>query len=136
MINFFSSCFCKINYKTKSNFFYRLLQRCFIDMENMLDLMKEEQEIVDDADAKSIDIQNGTIEFRNVSFRYHSIGSHLSCVIILKLWYLFSYIAGKEVLKNVSFVVPGGKSVALVWFHSFKILIIYFYHNISRAFMS
>ncbi|ODM99680.1 ATP-binding cassette sub-family B member 6, mitochondrial [Orchesella cincta] len=73
--------------------YYRMLQKCFIDMENMLDLFKEEEEVKDAKDARDLIINSGVIEFRNVCF---------------------SYIPEKTVLKNVSFCVPAGQSVALV----------------------
>ena len=56
-------------------------------MENMLDLFKEEQEVVDVPGAKALQIKNGAIEFRDVSF---------------------SYVPDRIILKNVSFVVPPG----------------------------
>jgi ATP-binding cassette subfamily B (MDR/TAP) protein 6 len=71
----------------------RMLQRCFIDMENMLDLFKEEAEVTDAPGAGDLVVNNGVVEFRNVSF---------------------SYVPEKSVLHNVSFVVPAGQSVALV----------------------
>lgn len=77
------------------NFFhlFRMLQRCFVDMENMLDLFKEEEEVCDAPDAKELELKTGEIEFRNVSF---------------------NYVPEKTVLKDISFSVPAGKSVALV----------------------
>lgn len=70
-----------------------MLQKCFIDMENMLDLFKETAEVKDSEGAKDITVINGVIEFRNVNF---------------------SYVPEKQILNNVSFVVPAGQSVALV----------------------
>lgn len=62
-------------------------------MENMLDLFKEEEEVQDAPGAHDLIVKSGVLEFRNVCF---------------------SYLPEKPVLKNVSFVVPAGKSVALV----------------------
>lgn len=62
-------------------------------MENMLELLKERREIKDNPGARDLVITQGGIEFRNVSFSYKD---------------------EKSVLKNVSFVVPPGKTVALV----------------------
>lgn len=73
--------------------FDRLLQRSFIDMENMLDLFKEEQEVVDAPEAGDLVVKHGGIEFRDV---------------------VFSYIPERIVLKGISFSVPAGTSAALV----------------------
>lgn len=59
----------------------------------MFDLMKEEQEVVDVPNALDISPVRGTIEFSNVTF---------------------SYTPERTILKNVSFTVPHGKTVALV----------------------
>jgi len=61
----------------------------------MLDLFKEDAEVVDTPGAAPLAVTNGVIEFRNVSF---------------------GYVPEKTVLHNVSFVVPAGQSVALVGF--------------------
>ncbi|XP_034235611.1 ATP-binding cassette sub-family B member 6, mitochondrial isoform X2 [Thrips palmi] len=73
--------------------YYRAIQKNFVDMENMFDLLREEQEIVDIPGASPLAIRQGKIEFFNVSF---------------------SYLPERTVLKNVSFTVPGGKTVAIV----------------------
>uniref|UniRef100_A0A6M2DCA8 ATP-binding cassette sub-family B member 6 n=1 Tax=Xenopsylla cheopis TaxID=163159 RepID=A0A6M2DCA8_XENCH len=73
--------------------YYRMIQKNFVDMENMFDLMREEQEVVDIPNAKELTIKNGGIEFSDVSF---------------------SYTPERRVLKNISFLVPPGKTVALV----------------------
>ncbi|XP_074659669.1 ATP-binding cassette sub-family B member 6-like isoform X2 [Tubulanus polymorphus] len=73
--------------------FYRVLQQSFIDMENMFDLMKEKQEIVDDDDARPLTITEGQIQFKNVNFHYNP---------------------SKPILKDISFTVPPGQTYALV----------------------
>ena len=73
-------------------------------MENMLDLLKEKQEIKDNPGARNLELQKvnqGTIEFRNVSF---------------------SYRPEKQILKDISFTVPAGKTVALVRTFQFLVL--------------
>lgn len=73
-----------------------MIQQSFIDMENMLDLLKEKQEIKDNPGARNLElhkVNQGSIEFRNVSF---------------------SYRPEKQILKDISFTVPAGKTVALV----------------------
>ena len=59
----------------------------------MFDLLKEKQEVVDVPNAIPLDARKGQIEFSNVSF---------------------SYLPEKKVLKDISFTVPPGKTVALV----------------------
>lgn len=59
----------------------------------MFDLLRETQEVVDLPGAGSLLVREGRIEFCNVSF---------------------SYLPERTVLKNISFTVPGGKTVALV----------------------
>lgn len=70
-----------------------MIQQSFIDMENMLDLLKERQEIKDNPGAQDLVVREGTIEFRNVSF---------------------SYRPDKPILRDVSFTVLPGKTIALV----------------------
>lgn len=62
-------------------------------MENMFDLLKEEQEIVDEPGAPELNLIRGGIDFTNVSF---------------------SYTPERMILKNISFTVPEGRTVALV----------------------
>ncbi|XP_055941159.1 ATP-binding cassette sub-family B member 6-like isoform X2 [Argiope bruennichi] len=81
---------------TPLNFFgtyYRMIQTAFVDMENMFQLLNTEPEIVDKPNARPLKIRSGFIEFINVNF---------------------SYVPERQILKNVSFVVPAGKTVALV----------------------
>lgn len=73
--------------------FYRQIQKNFVDMENMFDLMREDQEIIDAPDAHELEIARGGVEFSNVTFGYSP---------------------ERIILKNISFDVPPGKTVALV----------------------
>ncbi|XP_055303857.1 ATP-binding cassette sub-family B member 6 [Sitodiplosis mosellana] len=73
--------------------FYRQIQRNFVDMENMFDLIKEEQEVVDVPNALDISPVRGLIDFTNVTF---------------------GYTPDRIILKNVSFTVLPGKTIALV----------------------
>lgn len=59
----------------------------------MFDLMKEEQEVVDVPNALDISPVRGSIEFSNVTF---------------------GYTPDRIILKNVSFSVPSGRTIALV----------------------
>lgn len=73
--------------------YYRMIQTAFIDMENMFELFEITPEINDDMDAISLQITKGQIEFRNVCF---------------------SYLPERQILHNISFIVPPGKTLALV----------------------
>lgn len=73
--------------------YYRAIQKNFVDMENMFDLLREDQEIIDAPGAGPLIVKRGLLEFLNVTF---------------------SYTPEKVILKNVSFVVPAGNTVALV----------------------
>ena len=78
------------------NFFgtyYRMIQQAFVDMENMFDLLDVEAEIRDLPDAPPINIPDGKVEFRNVYFHYAP---------------------EKPILKDVSFTVEPGQTLALV----------------------
>lgn len=70
-----------------------MIQRSFIDMENMFDLLDTKPEVIDAVNAGSLKLSKGEIRFNNVSF---------------------SYQPERPILKNVSFVVPAGHTVALV----------------------
>ncbi|XP_038044684.1 ATP-binding cassette sub-family B member 6, mitochondrial-like isoform X1 [Patiria miniata] len=73
--------------------YYRMIQQAFIDMENMIDLLKEKQDVADFPDAKDLQVKKGVVEFDNVSFAYN---------------------VEKPILKGVSFAVQSGQTVALV----------------------
>lgn len=62
-------------------------------MENMFDLLREEQEVVDAPNAPDLSIIRGSVDFSNVSFSYNP---------------------ERIVLRNISFTVPAGKTLALV----------------------
>lgn len=73
--------------------FYRAIQRNFVDMENMFDLLKEQQDVIDAPGASPLSVIRGGIDFSNVSF---------------------SYTPEKVVLRNLSFSIKPGTTVALV----------------------
>ncbi|KAG7163685.1 ATP-binding cassette sub-family B member 6-like 1 [Homarus americanus] len=73
--------------------YYRMIQQNFIDMENMFDLLDEKQEVVDKDDAQTLPVPQGIIEFKDVSFHYTP---------------------ERPILKNISFIVEPGKTVAVV----------------------
>ncbi|RKP15115.1 P-loop containing nucleoside triphosphate hydrolase protein [Piptocephalis cylindrospora] len=73
--------------------YYRVIQRNFVDMENMLALFTEHIEVQDAEDAKDLQIKNGTVSFSNISFAYDP---------------------RQPVLRDISFTIPGGSTVAIV----------------------
>ncbi|XP_055959326.1 ATP-binding cassette sub-family B member 6 isoform X1 [Patella vulgata] len=73
--------------------YYRMIQTAFIDMENMFELLDQDTEIVDKLGAKDLDIKGGKIEFDRVNFRYDP---------------------RKSILKDISFTVNPGQTLALV----------------------
>ncbi|MFS7987182.1 putative ABC-type Cd(2+) transporter [Helianthus anomalus] len=72
---------------------YRETVQSLIDMKSMFQLLEEKAEIKDGDDAKPLKLDGGSIEFENVHF---------------------SYLTDRKILDGVSFVVPAGKSVAIV----------------------
>ncbi|QGH64359.1 ABCB family ABC transporter ATP-binding protein/permease [Serratia proteamaculans] len=74
-------------------FIYAEVRQALIDMENMFDLLQEEQDIVDRPDAKALHLTAGEVSFDSVSFGYD---------------------ARRPILKNVSFTIPAGNTVAVV----------------------
>ncbi|XP_041835075.1 ATP-binding cassette, sub-family B (MDR/TAP), member 6a [Melanotaenia boesemani] len=73
--------------------YYRMIQKSFIDMESMFILFEEEEEVKDEVNAGNLLYKLGKVEFENV---------------------YFSYLNGKEILRDVSFTVLPGQTVALV----------------------
>ena len=72
---------------------YREIKHSLIDMEEMFNLLNEEAEVTDPPDAPALAIDGAEVEFRDVSF---------------------SYDPNRPILKDISFTVPAGKSVAIV----------------------
>ncbi|XP_076603714.1 ATP-binding cassette sub-family B member 6 [Chaetodon auriga] len=73
--------------------YYRLIQSAFVDMENMLALLIEQKEVQDAEDAQDLQLTAGQVEFDRVCF---------------------SYVPGTEILRDVTFTVEAGQTVALV----------------------
>ncbi|XP_014893628.1 ATP-binding cassette sub-family B member 6 isoform X1 [Poecilia latipinna] len=73
--------------------YYRMIQNSFIDMESMFKLFEEEEEVKDEVNAGNLQFKLGRVEFDSV---------------------YFSYTNGKEILRDVSFTVLPGQTVALV----------------------
>ncbi|RKQ73835.1 ABCB family ABC transporter ATP-binding protein/permease [Oceanibaculum indicum] len=74
-------------------FVYREMKQSLIDMEAMFRLLGVEREVKDRPDSVDLVTANATVEFREVSFGYRP---------------------DRPILKDVSFKVPAGKTVAIV----------------------
>ncbi|XP_071454938.1 ATP-binding cassette sub-family B member 6 [Hetaerina americana] len=80
--------------------YYRLIQRNFIDMENMFDLLREEKEVVDAPGAGPLVLPSPTPQAGSADIEFFGVS--------------FGYSPYRPVLKSISFAVPHGKTVALV----------------------
>ncbi|UNE54837.1 ABCB family ABC transporter ATP-binding protein/permease [Bartonella machadoae] len=72
---------------------YRDVRQGLTDIEAMFDLLDVQQEIVDKSDAKPLTVSCGAIRFHQVKFSYDQT---------------------RQILKDIDFEVPGGKTVAIV----------------------
>ncbi|MFN2420951.1 MAG: ABC transporter ATP-binding protein/permease [Gemmatimonadota bacterium] len=74
-------------------FVYRQIKQSLVDMESMFTLLHENVEVEDAADAHPLAVSEGAVRFDDVVFGYHP---------------------ERTILKEVSFVVPAGRRVAIV----------------------
>lgn len=74
-------------------FVYREIKNSLVDMEKMFELMSVHASVPDSDGAETLLVNNGKIEFIDVSFGYH---------------------ANRELLKGISFTVEPGKTLAIV----------------------
>lgn len=74
-------------------FVYREVTQGLIDMEKMFELLSVNAEVKDLANAQPLHPPEWTVEFKNVSFQYQP---------------------DRAILKNVSFKIPSGKTLAIV----------------------
>lgn len=74
-------------------FAYREIKLSLINMEQMFSLFSEPQEVKDFPKAEAFNIKKGSVIFENVSF---------------------NYTPERQILKNISFEIPSGKTLAIV----------------------
>ena len=74
-------------------FIYREIRQGLTDIEQMFDLLEVEEEVQDKPDAQPLTVSQGAIRFNNVSFAYDP---------------------ARPILRNISFEVPSGKTIAIV----------------------
>lgn len=74
-------------------FVYREIKQGFTDIEEMFNLLEVPAEITDKPSAPALEVSDAAIRFENVSFHYD---------------------ADRPILKNVSFEVPAGHTIAIV----------------------
>ena len=72
---------------------YRSVKQHLVDMHHMFDLLEERSEVVDHPDAQPLNASNGKVRFQNVSFGYD---------------------LQRPILRNLSFEIHPGKTLALV----------------------
>ncbi len=72
---------------------YREVKQSLTDLDKMFGLMEREREIADLPGAGPLSVDTATVRFEHVNFRYHP---------------------DRQILHDVSFEIPGGKTVAVV----------------------
>jgi ABC-type transport system involved in Fe-S cluster assembly fused permease/ATPase subunit len=73
--------------------YYKRVHQATVDMENMFDILEEQPEVFDAPDAQPLAVTGGRIEFKSVDF---------------------SYIPDRPLLRNLSWSIEAGKTVAIV----------------------
>ncbi|WP_455478477.1 ABCB family ABC transporter ATP-binding protein/permease [Bartonella sp. B10] len=72
---------------------YREVRQGLADVEAMFDVLDVQQEIVDKSNAQPLKVVDGTVRFNQVKFSYDPV---------------------RQILRDVDFEIPGGKTVAIV----------------------
>ncbi len=94
---------------------YREMKQSLIDMEALFSLKRIPLAIKDSKDAEPFIFKGGKIEFRNVSFTYHSVASsNKSVVMASSLSDSTPNAKSQFALDNISLVVQPGQKVAFV----------------------
>lgn len=74
-------------------FAYREIKRAMVEMEQMFNILDKNPEVIDTPDAKPLKVENPSIIFDHINFSYNP---------------------DRQILQDVSFIVPAGKKVAIV----------------------
>lgn len=74
-------------------FVYREIRQALVNVERLFKLLGDKSAIVDKSDAKPLFVDNGEVRFEHVSFSYHR---------------------NRPILKDLSFTIPAGKTLAVV----------------------
>ena len=74
-------------------FVYREIKQSLIDMDKMFEILDIEPNIKDKDDAKELELKGGAVEFDQVQFSYNN---------------------DRQIIKNLSFKVPAGETLAIV----------------------
>ncbi len=72
---------------------FREIKQSLLDMENMFHLLDEKKEVVDADNATELQISHAVVDFKNVDF---------------------SYASDRSILHDVSFIIPAGKTTAVI----------------------
>ena len=72
---------------------YREIRQALIDMAEMFDLLEQNPEILDDKNAKPLEISKGSVSFKDIEFYYDS---------------------NRQILNTLSFQIPAGQTIAVV----------------------
>ncbi len=74
-------------------FMYREIKQAMVDIESMFEILDKDLEVKDTPNAKKLEVSDGVIRFENIEFHYDK---------------------ERPILKNVSFEIPKGHTVAIV----------------------
>ncbi|MEN3930489.1 ABC transporter ATP-binding protein/permease [Microvirga sp. W0021] len=72
---------------------YREIKQALTDIEDMFNILEQDPEIEDTADAKPLQVDNAVVRFEDIHF---------------------AYIKERPILRGISFEIPAGKTVAIV----------------------
>ncbi|TQD95430.1 hypothetical protein C1H46_018915 [Malus baccata] len=96
---------------------YRETIQSLVDMKSMFQLLEVKAEIGDKADAKPLELRGGSIQFDNNWISEEGLNwVRVKALLAFPLSRHFStfYLTERKILDGISFVVPAGKSVAIV----------------------
>ena len=82
---------------------YREIKQALTDLDKMFGLLEREREVADAPGAPALQVQQGHVRFENVTFGYDASGPAATVGA-----------EGRTILREVSFEIPPGKTVAVV----------------------